>query len=171
MTSHWTHRVRFAEVREGAAPLVLEPTAEQRAAIARDLGLVELPELAAKVRIHPWFDGMEVQASWRARVIQTCGVSLEPFETGLSGQFAVRVVPAGSLHAPGEEDLAEIDLEAEDPPDVSETGEVDLAALVYEHLALEIDPFPRAPGAVFAPPEPSEEISPFAALSQLKKEP
>ena len=39
---------------------------------------------------------------------------------------------------------------------------------MIEHLALELDPFPRKPGAVFVqPPEPTE-LSPFAALKSLK---
>ncbi|WP_236627552.1 hypothetical protein [Caulobacter sp. B11] len=43
-----------------------------------------------------------------------------------------------------------------------------MSGYVIEHLALELDPFPRKPGAVFvAPPEPVE-LSPFAALKRLK---
>ena len=42
-----------------------------------------------------------------------------------------------------------------------------MSGYVVEHLALELDPFPRKPGAVFVqPPEPTE-ISPFAALKAL----
>jgi len=50
---------------------------------------------------------------------------------------------------------------------VLEGDVVDLAAYVVEHLALEIDPFPRKPGAVFTPPEPEEPPSPFAVLKGL----
>ena len=39
---------------------------------------------------------------------------------------------------------------------------------VIEHLALEIDPFPRKPDAVFEPPATEEETSPFAVLKGLK---
>ena len=49
-----------------------------------------------------------------------------------------------------------------------EDGEIDLGQYVVEHLALELDPFPRKPGAEFVqPPEPAE-ISPFAVLKALK---
>ena len=45
---------------------------------------------------------------------------------------------------------------------------VDLAAYVAEHLALEIDPFARKPGAEFEYAPPADEASPFAALQKLK---
>jgi hypothetical protein len=60
-------------------------------------------------------------------------------------------------------------LSDEDPPDVLGSDLIDIGHYVVEHLALEIDPFPRAPGAEVAPPEPEEPPSPFAALSRLKR--
>ena len=45
---------------------------------------------------------------------------------------------------------------------------VDLAAYVVEHLALEIDPWPRKPGVVFEAPEGPAEPSPFDVLRELK---
>jgi uncharacterized metal-binding protein YceD (DUF177 family) len=78
-------------------------------------------------------------------------------------------VPQGSAHAPDPEAELVIDLEADDPPDVVEGDEIDLARYVVEHLALDIDPFPRKPGVEFEPPAPTAEISPFAALRRLKE--
>jgi uncharacterized metal-binding protein YceD (DUF177 family) len=59
-------------------------------------------------------------------------------------------------------------MDADDPPDVLEGDALDLGAYVVEHLTLEIDPFPRKPGAAFVPPEPEPEASPFAVLKGLK---
>jgi hypothetical protein len=39
---------------------------------------------------------------------------------------------------------------------------------LVEHLALDLDPFPRKPGAVFEPPPPEGPESPFAVLRVLK---
>jgi hypothetical protein len=39
-----------------------------------------------------------------------------------------------------------------------------------EQLSLALDPFPRAAGAEFTPPEESAEISPFAVLKALKRD-
>jgi hypothetical protein len=79
-------------------------------------------------------------------------------------------VPNGSVHAPDPEAEVVIDLEADDPPDVLDGDSVDLGLYVVEHLALDIDPFPRRPGAVFEAPPALPETSPFAALKALKKD-
>ena len=57
---------------------------------------------------------------------------------------------------------------APDPPEVLEGDSIDLAAYLYEYLALAIDPFPRKPGAVFEYKSPVQESSPFDVLSRLK---
>ena len=151
--------------------MIADPTA--RARIAKALGLVSLERLEAVLELSGWFDGARIDGRWSADIVQTCGVSLEEFPTALSGEFTIHAVPEGSAHAAAESDEIEIeiDLEAEDPPDVLENDVIDLGAYVVEHLALEIDPFPRKPGAVFEPPEPEVETSPFAALLKLKTDP
>ncbi|HQT52251.1 MAG TPA: DUF177 domain-containing protein, partial [Phenylobacterium sp.] len=57
-----------------------------------------------------------------------------------------------------------------DPPDVLADEEIDLSAYLIEQLALEIDPFPRKPGAVFEYAPDTTDLSPFAALKKLKGE-
>ena len=53
--------------------------------------------------------------------------------------------------------------------DAIDVDTVDLAAMVIEHLALEIDPFPRKPGAEFDFKPAEEETSPFAVLKKLQQ--
>lgn len=164
----WSQAVRLPGAGDRAVTRRLVADEDARARIARTLGLDALHRLQAEVTVAPWFDGAEVGARWSAEVEQTCGVTLEPFRTALHGEFAVKVVPAGSRHAPRQAtEVVAVDPDAEDPPDVLEGDVVDLAAYVVEHLALEIDPFPRKPGAVFTPPEPEEPPSPFAVLKGL----
>jgi hypothetical protein len=153
-----------------ARPLVRHLVADEgeRRAIAKALDLVRLDRLEAHLDIAPWFDGVRIDGRWRADITQTCGVSLDDFETALAGAFTVRAVPEGSLYAEPDLDEIEIDLDAEDPPDVLEADTVDLAAYVVEHLALELDPFPRKPGVVFEPPAAEPESSPFDVLRRLK---
>jgi hypothetical protein len=64
----------------------------------------------------------------------------------------------------------EIDLDADDPPDVLESENLDIGAYVVEQLALEIDPFPRKPGVEFEAPEGPAISSPFDALRALKRD-
>jgi hypothetical protein len=168
--SAWSRPVRLGELARGPLRLSLAPDDAERAAIAKALGLQGLPALSAEVEVRPWLDGAELGGRFDARVEQVCGVTLDPFEQDLFGEIDVRVVPAGSPNATADEggEVA-LELDAPDPPDVLAGDEIDVAAYVVEHLALEIDPFPRKPGAAFEyePADPAE-TSPFAVLKGLK---
>ena len=82
------------------------------------------------------------------------------------------MLPADTENSSPDEngDLA-LDPDGDDPPDVLEGETVDVTGYVVEHLALELDPFPRKPGAVFQPPAEPVDLSPFAALKALKTDP
>jgi hypothetical protein len=163
----WSIRIPLSDLRRGPVTLDLTPDAETQRAIAKALKLVDLKGLSARVRLSAWLDGVDLSGDWSAIVTQVCGVSLDPFDTELAGDFHVRCAPLGSpLLAPPESEL-EIDLDADDPPDALEHDWVDVGAYVVEHLALEIDPFPRKPGAEFTPPPPETPPSPFAVLARL----
>ena len=171
--SDWPETIRLGEAVRftPSDPLVRHLSADEtaRKRIARSLGLVKLDRLEADLALSGWFDGLRIEGRWTANITQTCGLTLEDFATDLAGAFDLRVVPATSPHAAASDtEEIEIDLEAEDPPDVLESDVVDLGGYVVEHLALEIDPFPRKPGAEFQPPRETAEISPFAILKTLK---
>jgi uncharacterized metal-binding protein YceD (DUF177 family) len=165
----WKVPVGLGEFTNAAVSRDLNPSEDDRRAIAKRFALVSLDRLEAKLTLVRWHDGGQIDGRWKATVTQNCGVTLEDYATDLSGHFRVRVVPQGSLHAPDPE-VVEIafDPEADDPPDVLEDNIVDLAHYVLEELSLSIDPFPRKPDAVFVAPEPEVELSPFAILRQIK---
>jgi hypothetical protein len=166
----WSHPVRLSEVGRGAMSVRLEPDAAVRAQIAKQLGLVSLPALTGELRLKVWLDGAEITGRFDGVVEQLCGITVEPFEQAVSGDIDVRVVPAGSPHAPPESEGGVIELEADapDPPDLLEGDTIDLADYLIEHLSLAIDPFPRKPGAVFDYTPETPEESPFAVLKGLK---
>lgn len=169
MSAPWDKPLRLHELARGPVRLRLEPDAAERAALARRLGLEGLPALAADVTVKPWLDGVEMTGRFEAVVEQVCGVSLDAFEQAVEGEIEARAVPAGSPNAAtAEGGELELDPDAADPPDVLAGDAVDVAAYVVEHLALEIDPFPRKPGVTFEYAPPAEETSPFAALKKLK---
>lgn len=168
VTAPWPCEIPLAQVDRGAVKLRLEPTAEQRQAIAKQLDLVSLEALTAEVYLTSWLDGAEVSGLLRARVVQTCSATADDFETPIDARFSLKVLPANSENAPQEEfgDLG-ADPDGDDPPDVLEGEIVDVSGYVVEHLALELDPFPRKPGAVFVQPSEPVELSPFAKLKGL----
>jgi len=167
----WSRTIGLGDLARGPVTLELEADGAVRQAIARELGLDRLDSLTARVTASAWLDGAQIDGRLNARMTLICSLSGEPFEDELSSSFHLRAVPAGSPAAPVT-DSEEIDLdpEGEDPPDVLETDRIDLAAYVVEHLTLEIDPFPRKPGAVFTPPQDEGPISPFAVLAEFRRD-
>jgi len=164
----FSHPVSLADVPPNGLDLKLEPGEAQRAALARHLGVVALPAFAAQLHIAPeGKDGLYVTGVLDAAVVQTCGVTLEPFEAPVHEAVDVHFVPEGTALPPEAEDDEEYD-----PPDEIIGGAIDVGALSVEFLALGIDPYPRKPGAVFAPPQQdATAASPFAALSRLRTDP
>ncbi|HTK35954.1 MAG TPA: YceD family protein [Caulobacteraceae bacterium] len=168
----WSVPVRLSDVGRGPEARRLEPDEAQRKQIAAALGLAGLPAFSGEIRLVPWHDGAEIHGRWTAKVTYACGLTLEPFDEDLEGDFTVRAVPPSSpLAAEDEAAEAELDLdpEADDPPDVLEGEALDLAGYLIEDLSLSLDPFPRKPGAVFEPPNLGEPESPFAVLKRLKE--
>lgn len=169
--SPWREVVRFGEVSRGPVRRRLEADAPTRARIARLLGLVAIDSLTADLEVRPWLDGAEIHGRFAAGITQTCSVTADPFDEEAEGEFMVRVLPPGSPNAPAEVvDEIELDPDADDPPDVLEGEDIDLGGYVVEHLSLELDPFPRKPGAEFIAPKDDADLSPFAVLRLLKKD-
>lgn len=168
--SDWKHVIRLADVGRAPVSVRLEPDAETREKLAKELKLEALPALSGKLSVRPWLDGAEILGRYSARVVQICGVTLDPFEEGLEGEIAIQVVPPGSPQALIESEGSEIslDLDAPDPPDVLESDEIDLAHYLVEQLVLDLDPFPRKPGVEFDYKPAVTEESPFAVLKRLK---
>jgi len=170
----WGRPLALRDVARGPLRLRLSPDEATRGALARDLGLEALPALTAQVSVRPWLDGAEILGRFEGRVVQLCSVTLDPFEQPIEGEFELKVVPRGSPHAAQEAEGGgelTVDLEAPDPPEVLDSDEIDVTGYVVEHLALEIDPFPRKPGAQFDYAPPPEDDSPFSVLKQLKDKP
>jgi hypothetical protein len=170
-TGSWGQPLTWPQAR-GAPAVRLSAAAPARTLIARDLGLGGLDSLEAALTLTPWRDGVEIAGRVLARATQICGISLEPFDVEIDEPLLIRVVPAGSPNAPLPPDgEVIIDPDAEDPPDEAAGEAIDVTAYVIEALALALDPFPRKPGAVFEPPGPTAEMSPFAALARLSRPP
>ena len=161
----WSERVRLDQIGQGLDRR-LTPSEAERARIAEALDLASLDRLEADVELKPSGIGWRLTGRLVADVVQTCGVTLEPLPSQIEADFSVDLAEASSVEPQPRE--FEADPEAPDGPDVIEDGGVDLAAYVVEHLALEIDPWPRKPGARFEAPEGPVEPSPFDVLRELK---
>lgn len=166
--SAWPKPLRLSELARGPVRRHFAADAARRAGLVAELGIDGLERLEADVEVSPWLDGAQVRGRLQARVLQTCGVTLEPMQTEIDHRFELKLLPAGSPNAPEQTEESVIDPDAEDPPDLIEGEEIDIGFIVVEQLALEIDPFPRKPGAVFDTGPQEAPPSPFAVLKDFK---
>jgi uncharacterized metal-binding protein YceD (DUF177 family) len=148
-------------------------SAEQLVALAERFGVLELKRLEAMVRARRVRAGryIEIIGTLAADVVQSCVATLEPVEAHVEEEFRELYGPIGGERP--DEGAGEILVEPESPEPL-DGPTVDLGEAVAQHLALSLDPYPRAPGAGPAPesepPGPSEtgRPSPFAVLGALK---
>ena len=154
--------VRINEIGAGLTRR-LEPDAATRQKIARALDLASLDAFAADVTLAPTMIGWRLTGRVTAEAVQTCGLTLEPLPVLIDERFSIDLSEA----VEPEGDEVDIDLD-DNAPDVIEDGKVDLGQYAVEQLALNLDPFPRKPGAEFVQPEEPREVSPFAVLKSLR---
>ena len=158
----YSEPVRLHQVGAGVTRR-LEPDAAARGRIAKALDLASLDSLVAEMTLAPAPGGWRLSGRVKASLAQTCGITLEPLPVEIDAPFSIPLAEASDA----ESDEIVITLDDESPDPV-EGGQVDLGQYAVEQLALQLDPFPRKPGAEFVqPPEPTE-ISPFAVLKQLR---
>ncbi len=170
--SPWNVPVAVEDIPDTGRHMEVEAPAAVRAALAKLAGVRELPQLSAVFDLVRQEAGVHVSGQVHARVGQTCVVTLEPIESRLEEAIDVVFAPAapgeglGATKPSGRRATAS---EGE-PLEPMVGGKVDLGALATEFVLLGIDPYPRRPGAEFAPPKIADSGEhPFAALETLKK--
>ena len=155
----------------GAGPRTeaIEAEAEERAALARRFGLLDIARLAAEIVLVR--KGEEVTAAGRiqAAVTQSCVASAAPVEAVVDEPFELLFRPAPTPERPDEEvelSRSELDIVFYDG------AAIDLGEAVAETMALSLDPYPRAPEAdealKAAGVKSEAEAGPFGALAALR---
>lgn len=164
-------------VGEAAMPVKIVAKETEMIAMARLDGLAGIDQLEADLTIsREGRSGLRVTGVVKARVRQTCVVSLEPFDAEVLEPVDVHYLPEADIaHLRARRPKLEEAGGAEDDlPDPIVGGRIDLGALTAEYLVLGLDPYPRKPGVAYVGPQPGAEdaaaVSPFAALSRLKSE-
>ncbi|MBV8592269.1 MAG: DUF177 domain-containing protein [Acetobacteraceae bacterium] len=136
MTPELHRPVPADQIASQGEEMIVEASAAECAALALRFGLPEVVSLRCRFRLSPASGGaVAALGHLRARVVQVCVVTLEPFEALVEERFSVRFVPEGT-----ETDL--IDPEAEDEIPYA-NGILDLGEASAEQLALALDPYPR----------------------------
>jgi uncharacterized metal-binding protein YceD (DUF177 family) len=142
--------------------LLVEADAAERAAVAARLGLPAVLALSCRFRLVAAGSGFAADGRLRARVVQTCVVTLDEFEAEVDEPFRLRFVPDAAM-------AEDIDWAAEEDEVPFGPRGLDLGEATVEQLALALDPYPRKPGAALPDEAQDAEAGPFAALGKLQR--
>lgn len=169
----YSHPINIATIPATGTHVHLDLDQNVREAVAAGYGLVAVTELVADLEVRPWAkDGFEVTGRITADIVQTCSVTLDPFNAQIDEPVSIRFSPHATEQrtrrsADSEDEEEGTDLDAPDPLTGSS---IDLGAVVLEFFALGLDPYPRKPGVTFQDYiEDEGRENPFKALASLGK--
>lgn len=169
----WRVPVTVAQIPETGLHRDIEADPAIRGALAGVAGLREILSATASFDLTPKTGGrVHVGGHVRARIGQTCVVTLDPIENDIDEEIDLVFAPPEQIPQLADlvDEAAESDEEIPDPPEPIVNGIIDIGRLATDALLLSIDPYPRKPGAVFEPPIIADdpEDHPFAALKALQ---
>jgi uncharacterized metal-binding protein YceD (DUF177 family) len=171
----WRVPVTVAHVPDTGLHRELEASATERQAMADLAGVREVLSAHADLDVVPKSGGrVQVTGHVRARIGQTCVVTLDPIESEVDEDVDLTFAPEAEarrladLIEEGKDDKEPA--EVADPPEAIVNGIIDLGRVATDALFLAIDPYPRKPGVVFEAEvtAPDPEDHPFAALKALQ---
>lgn len=171
----WRAPVTVAHIPDTGLHRELEASAAERQAMADLAGVREILSAQASFDVVPKSGGrVQVTGHVRARVGQTCVVTLDPMESEIDEEVDLIFAPEAEVRRLA--DLIEEGQDGEEPPEVADppeaivNGIIDLGRIATDALFLAIDPYPRKQGVVFEAEVTAldPEDHPFAALKALQ---
>jgi hypothetical protein len=169
----WSVPIVVAQIPDTGLHRDFEAGQAVRERMAEVAGLREIMSASASLDVTPKGGGrFQVEGRVRARIGQTCVVSLEPIENDIDEAIDLIFAPPEQIPELADlvDDAAESDTEIPDPPEPIENGVINLGRVATDALFLAVDPYPRKPDVVFEPPVVADdpEDHPFAALKALQ---
>lgn len=118
-------------------------TDECRALAAR-FGIKSFSDITARVTLTKLESDRRIllEARFSGEVVQSCIVTLKAVASHLDGRFSL-IFETGA----GQERVALVSLDGDDPPEPLVDGIIDIGEAVAEHLGLALEAYPRAPDA------------------------
>lgn len=171
----WRVPVMVAHIPDTGLHRKVEASAAERQAMADVAGVRDILSAHAAFDVVPKSGGQfHVTGHVRARIGQTCVVTLEPIESEIDEDIDLIFAPEAEVRRLA--DLIEEGQDDKEPPEVADppeaivNGIIDLGRIATDALFLAIDPYPRKPGVVFEAEvtAPDPEDNPFAVLKALQ---
>jgi uncharacterized metal-binding protein YceD (DUF177 family) len=172
----WSVPIAVEQIPDTGLHRDVEADRAARDAMAELAGVREILSASASIDVTPDSGGrFHVTGRVRARVGQTCVVTLDPIENDIDEPIDLIFAPPEQIPALADlvDDADDSEAEIPDPPEPIENGVINLGRLATDALFLAIDPYPRKPDAVFEPlvAASDPEDHPFAALKALQLDP
>ena len=161
---------------KGPRNLKFEADEGERAALAARFDLLEITKFTGEATVTPGKGdaGYVVAGQFRAKLSQSCGITLEPVWDVLRESFEVRLVSPP-------EDGAELDQDPEDEEDIEtlEGEDIDIGEIAVQYLGTALNPYPRKEGhdagdltfeggEVVSEEKARELANPFSLLKKLR---
>lgn len=167
----FSRRITAVDLPDGESDFTISADSGERATLARRLGISAVDSLEAQLLLTASPGGrlVHIQGRLKADVSQACVLTLVPVRQ----QIEVEFERSYSSKPEPDDDAEVVSWRAEDWVEPIEHGSIDLGRVVLEQLALEVNLYPRAPGARFegfSSESKGDEggPGPFAALAKLK---
>ncbi len=177
----FSYGVKVGHISANPVTVHIDADNRERAALAALWQVLSVEELSADLQIARWKkDGVRLKGRVRAKLTQSCVVTLEPVESVVEEDFEQVFVPEGSKLArmamSGETSEMVLDPDGPDLPEMFQGDTIDAGETVAEFVALAIDPYPRKPGVEFSDhieaddSKPEAKPNPFAVLKNWKSD-
>lgn len=173
MQKNFSYPVKIDELNQNTYRYHLEPDADELDDIRKILQVEDVKSFVADVALKykKKENVMRVWGSVSAIVVLQSVVSLESFEKAIATPFELWFDTKATY-----KDIKDMEPSINDEiPDIVENGEINLADICIEQIALNLEDYPRAEGEVFDfsdyAKDESEEVreNPFAVLEKLKR--
>lgn len=161
--------VECARIGRSVETHVIEADEGERKALAERLDLLRLDGLKARIGLSRSSEGLiRLKAKFKAKCVQSCIVALQPVSQELDEEFELFFKEDAGLN---EKTVLEVTIEDELWPEPFNQGRIDIGEAVSQQLALALDPYPRASGAVFEATAgriiEAEQVGPLAEIGKL----
>jgi len=165
----FSRTVRVDTLGETARGMNVEAAEAERIGLARRFGLIAIDRLRADLALTRKDAEIAMEGRLFARIVQACVATGVPLVAEIEAPFELRFRPQPDPAERGDE----VELGAGELEMIFYDSEaIDVGEAVAETLLLNLDPYPRAPGAAQALKEAGvkseAEAGPFRALAGLR---
>ena len=172
MQNLFSYPLKLEDMSSSTQKYTLKASAEELKYITEIMKVPAVKSFSAEINVKLFKKEhlVEVKGVVDAEVEQISVISLESFVKPYHNEFSLRFDTKMTQN-----ELKELDFEYDDELlDILDNGQIDLASISMEHLALVLDDFPRKEGEEFSfTSEFDEETTlasnPFSVLKNLKK--